>query len=106
MRAQRRSSRPRPTEPWAWVSTLADDLELGDTVPQGTIRGKSWGGSIGIYAWRFDVGDGARPLWLKRQHVVLCRRGERAPVKPALGGVHPPLARGVTRGRWRTRFSR
>jgi hypothetical protein len=103
-RSQRRSSRPRPTQRWAWVSTVANDLDLGDTLPQGVIRGKSWGGSVGIYAWRFDVGDGTRPVWLKRQHVVLCRRGERAAVTPALGGVHPPLGRGVSRGRWRSRL--
>jgi hypothetical protein len=103
-RSGRRSSRPRPTQPWSWVSTVADNLELGDTLPQGVVRGKSWGGSIGIYAWRFELADGSRPLWMKRHHVVMCRRGERVPVTPALGGVTPPMKRGVSRGRWRSRL--
>lgn len=86
------------------MSTVADDLELGDTLVQGVIRGKSWGGALGIYAWRFDVGDGTRPVWMKRRTVVLCRRGDRTPVRPSLGGVVPEPRKGVSRGRSRPRL--
>ena len=34
----------------------------------------------------------------------LLKRGDRAAVTPALGGVHPPLPRRVSRGRWRSRL--
>jgi hypothetical protein len=91
-RNRRRSSIPRVH----WSPTAPEDIEAGDLLPWGVVREKTWGGPIGIDAWRVVVSGKVRPVWLKPKRTVICRRAfERSAVEAPVAGViasGPPRA--------------
>ena len=48
----------------AWSETSAVDLRPGDEIALGRILEKSWGGPLGLDAWRLIVEGLVRPVWL------------------------------------------
>lgn len=72
----------------AWAPTLPEELGPGDLLPWGVVREKTWGGPIGIDAWRVVVREQHRPIWLKARRTVICRRAcTPATDSPTVSGV-------------------
>lgn len=70
-RNRRRSSETRRI---GWAVTAPEEIGPGDLLPWGVVREKTWGGPVGIDAWRVVVVGHHRPLWLKAKREVICRR--------------------------------
>jgi hypothetical protein len=84
-RNRRRSSQ---TGRIGWETTVPEDIGPGDLLPWGVVREKTWGGPVGIDAWRVVVNGHHRPLWLKAKREVMCRRAfERADAAKVAGIV-------------------
>ncbi len=83
-RNRRRSSETRRI---GWAATKPEDIGPGDLLPWGVVREKTWGGPIGIDAWRFVVTGHHRPLWLKAKRDVICRRAFESGVPANVIGV-------------------
>ena len=58
----------------AWAPTPSEDIGPGDLLPWGVVREKTWGGQVGIEAWRVVVTGEHRPIWLAARRTVICRR--------------------------------
>ncbi len=70
------------------MPTLPEELGPGDLLPWGVVREKTWGGPLGIDAWRVVVRDQHRPIWLQRRRTVICRRAcTPTPASTAVSGV-------------------
>jgi hypothetical protein len=69
-----RNRRHSTTRRVAWASTMAEDVGPGDLLPWGVVSEKTWGGPIGIDAWRVVVREQVKPIWLKARRPVICRR--------------------------------
>lgn len=67
---------------------MPEDIGPGDLLPWGVVRDKTWGGPVGIDAWRVVVTGHHRPLWLKAKREIICRRAfERAAPANVVGIV-------------------
>lgn len=66
--------RPSTTRRVAWAPTMSEDIGPGDLLPWGVVREKTWGGPVGIHAWRVVVSGQHTPIWLKAKRTVICRR--------------------------------
>lgn len=64
----------RTTRQVVWAKLTAEEVTPGDVLPWGTVLAKTWGGPLGIEAWRLVIADRHRPLWLARREIVY-RRG-------------------------------
>lgn len=93
----------------AWTPTLPEELGPGDLLPWGVVREKTWGGPLGIDAWRIVVSDQHRPVWLKTKRAVICRRAYTpAAASTAVSGVvaNGPVRVGEIRARIRYYLAR
>lgn len=85
-RNRRRSTQTRRI---GWMVTMPEDVGPGDLLPWGVVRERTWGGPIGIDAWRIIVKGRHRPVWLQPKRGVICRRafvrGESAEVLGVIG---------------------
>ena len=83
---------------------MSEEIGPGDLLPWGVVREKTWGGAIGIDAWRVVVTGQHRPIWLKPKRTVICRRAHTpAATSPAVSGVvsSGPVRAGDMRARIR-----
>ena len=71
----------------AWSETSAVDLRPGDEIALGRILEKSWGGPLGLDAWRLIVEGLVRPVWLASDQFLLARPTRVGPSAPIIAGV-------------------
>jgi len=69
-----------------WSKLTADEVAPGDVLAWGTVLSKSWGGPIGIDAWRIVIEGQVKPLWLVKGEVVH-RRARARLASEAVTGV-------------------
>lgn len=88
---------------------MAEDVGPGDLLPWGVVQEKTWGGPIGIHAWRVVVREQVKPIWLKAKRPVICRRAcTPAATATAVEGVvaSAPMRSGDLRSVIRSYISR